>query len=61
MTELHTRVLDHEDQDLLQALDGLAAIPPPYAWREAAIRLYVQWLKLLAGETAPREPELVAT
>jgi hypothetical protein len=33
--------------------------PPP--WRDAAVRLYVRWLEMLAGETAPLEREFATT
>ncbi len=60
-TELHARILERQGGDVLAALDIVAASPPPAIWRDAAVRLYVRWLQLLAGETAPLERELATT
>jgi homoserine O-succinyltransferase len=59
MKELHARILEDRDQGSLAALETMAVNPPP--WRDAAVRLYVRWLEMLAGETAPLEREFATT
>jgi homoserine O-succinyltransferase len=61
VAELHARVLERHDPDVMTALDVVAASPPQAFWRDAALRLYVRWLEMIAGETAPRERAFVTT